>query len=250
MRPGARGVRADQRDRDQRRRGGAGWPPARPATVPEPAERVGVHRRTLTTFVVARTGDIDKLDPQLATAFQTHQTLNLVYSRLVKTSADREIQPDLATKWTTSPDGKTVTFTLRTGVKWQDGSPFTSADVKASIARILDEATGAVARSNLLAIASVDTPDDSRPWYCTCPQPSAALLYSLASVNSSIESAKDIAAGTVGKKPDGTGPFAWKQWDQGQQVVLTANTTTSPARRRSARSSSGSSPTSPRSCRA
>ena len=43
----------------------------------------------LTTFVVARTGDIDKLDPQLATAFQTQQTLNLVYSTLVTTSADR-----------------------------------------------------------------------------------------------------------------------------------------------------------------
>jgi peptide/nickel transport system substrate-binding protein len=51
--------------------------------------------------------------------------------------------------------------------------------------------------------------------------PSTALLYTLTS--SSIESAKDIAAGTVGKKPDGTGPFTWKQWDQGQKVVLTAN---------------------------
>ena len=106
---------------------------------------------------------------------------------------------------------------------WQDGSPFTSADVKASIARILDQATGAVARSNLLAIAGVDTPDDSTV-VLHLSAPSAALLYSLASVNSSIESAKDISAGTVGKKPDGTGPFAWKQWDQGQQVVLTANT--------------------------
>lgn len=176
----------------------------------------------LTNFVVARTGDIDKLDPQLATAFQTQQTLNLVYSTLVTTSPTGQILPDLATKWTTSADGKTVTFTLRSGVKWHDGSPFTAADVKASIARILNEATGAVARSNLLAIARVDTPSDTTV-VLHLSQPSAALLYSLASVNSAIVSAKDIAAGTVGKKPDGTGPFAWKQWDQGQQVILTAN---------------------------
>jgi peptide/nickel transport system substrate-binding protein len=182
----------------------------------------GASSSASSTVVVARTGDIDKLDPQLATAFQTEQTLNLIYSTLVKTSATGEIQPDLATSWTTSPDGKTVTFALRTGVTWQDGSPFTSADVKASIARILDQATGAVARSNLLAIASVDTPDNNTV-VLHLATPSAALLYSLASVNSSIESAKDIAAGTVGKTPDGTGPFAWKQWDQGQQVILTAN---------------------------
>jgi peptide/nickel transport system substrate-binding protein len=174
------------------------------------------------TFVVARTGDIDKLDPQLATAFQTEETLGLIYSTLIKTDGTGQIVGDLATKWDTSADGKTVTFTLRNGVKWQDGSPFTSADVKATLNRILDQATGAVARSNLTAISSVATPDASTV-VLNLSQPSAALLYSLTSVNSSIESAKDIAAGTVGKTPDGTGPFAWKQWDQGQQVVLTAN---------------------------
>jgi peptide/nickel transport system substrate-binding protein len=174
------------------------------------------------TVVVARTGDIDKLDPQLATAFQTEQTLGLIYSTLVTTSSTGEIQPDLATKWDTSADGKTVTFNLRTGVTWQDGSPFSSADVKASIERILNQSTGAVARSNLLAISSVDTPD-ANTVVLHLSTPSAALLYSLASVNSAIESQKDITAGTVGKTPDGTGPFAWKQWDQGQQVILTAN---------------------------
>lgn len=174
------------------------------------------------TFVVARTGDIDKLDPHLATAFQTQQTLGLVYSTLVKTSPTGEIQPDLATKWTTSADGRTVNFTLRSGVAWQDGSPFTSGDVKASIQRILDQKTGAVSRSNLIAIKTVDTPDDATV-VLHLSQPSASLLYSLASVNSSIESAKDISAGTVGKKPNGTGAFAWNGWNPGQQVVLTGN---------------------------
>jgi peptide/nickel transport system substrate-binding protein len=174
------------------------------------------------TFVVARTGDIDKLDPAAATAFQTVETLGLVYSSLLRTDADGKIIPDLATKWQTSADGRTVTFTLRSGVKWQDGSPFSSADVKATINRILDESTGAAARSNLLAIKSVDTPSDTSV-VLHLSQPSTSLLYSLTYVNTSIVSAKDIKAGTVGKQPNGTGPFAWKKWDQGQQVVLTAN---------------------------
>ena len=182
----------------------------------------GASSAPLSTLVVARTGDIDKLDPQLATAFQTVQTLNLVYSTLVKTDANGQIVPDLATKWEYSSDGKTLTFTLRSGVTWHDGSPFTSADVKASIERILNQSTGAVGRSNLLAISTEDAADASTV-VLHLSAPSAALLYSLAAVNTSIESAKDIAAGTVGKTPDGTGPYQWKTWDQGQQVVLAAN---------------------------
>jgi peptide/nickel transport system substrate-binding protein len=188
----------------------------------KPSGSSGSAAAASSTFVVARTGDIDKLDPQLATAFQTIETLGLVYSELVTTDAQGKVVGDLATKWTTSPDGKTVTFTLRNGVTWQDGSKFSSADVKASLARILDEKTGAVARSNLTVISSVDAPDASTV-VLHLSQPSTSLLYSLASVNSAIESAKDIRAGTVGKTPDGTGPFAWKEWKQGQQVTLTAN---------------------------
>jgi len=178
----------------------------------------------ITDFVVARTGDIDKTDPLLATAFQTVQTLGLVYSRLVTTDGDGHIVPDLASKWDVSADGKTITFTLRTDVKWQaDGSAFTSADVKATIARILDEKTAAVGRSNLAMISSVDTPDDATV-VLNLTAPSAALFYALSSVSASIESAKDIAAGTIGKAdPNGTGPYSWKSWTQNQSVVLTSN---------------------------
>jgi peptide/nickel transport system substrate-binding protein len=174
------------------------------------------------TFVVARTGDVDQLDPQKATAFQTVATLGLVYSQLVSLDQNGKVVPDLATKWTTSADGRTVTFTLRSGVTWHDGDPFTAADVKASLARILDEKTAAVARSNLKSITAVDAVGTDQV-KLTLAAPSTALLYSLASVNSAILHAKDITAGTIAKTPDGTGPFSWTKWDQGQQVVLTAN---------------------------
>lgn len=174
------------------------------------------------TFVVARTGDVDQLDPQKATAFQTTETLDLVYSGLVALDQAGKPVPDLATKWETAAGGKSITFTLRTGVTWHNGDPFTAADVKASIARILDEKNAAVARSNLTTITAVDAVGTNQV-KLTLSAPSTALLYSLASLNSAILHDKDIAANTIAKTPNGTGPFVWSKWDQGQQVVLTAN---------------------------
>ncbi|MQA06031.1 MAG: ABC transporter substrate-binding protein [Streptosporangiales bacterium] len=170
-------------------------------------------------FVVARTGDMDKLDPHVATAFQTIDTLGLIYENLVRVDAKGEIAPSLASKWQQSGDGRRLTFTLRDGVTWHDGDPFTSADVKASIDRILDEETGAVARSNLLAVEEVRTPDKNTAVF-ELSEPDAALLYALTSVNAAIVHDEDVEAESVDKEPNGTGPFSWKSRKQGQQVVL------------------------------
>jgi peptide/nickel transport system substrate-binding protein len=54
----------------------------------------------------------------------------LTQARLVRVNrATHQVEPWLAERWTTSPDGRTFTLTLRQGLKWSDGEPFTSADV-------------------------------------------------------------------------------------------------------------------------
>src|SRR5437667_7175243 len=56
---------------------------------------------------------------------------NLVmYRQDVPQASMSSIVPDLATAWQWSEDGTELTFTLRQGVKWHDGKPFTAADVK------------------------------------------------------------------------------------------------------------------------
>ena len=74
--------------------------------------------------------DPDNLNPFIGIQGLDYQIWHLNYDFLVgfdaKTLAPR---PELATKWTVSPDGKTWTFPTRQGVKWQDGVPFTAADV-------------------------------------------------------------------------------------------------------------------------
>ena len=49
---------------------------------------------------------------------------------LLKVDVNYKLKPNLAERFETSPDGETWTFHLRQGVKWNDGQPFTSADVK------------------------------------------------------------------------------------------------------------------------
>ena len=53
------------------------------------------------------------------------------------------IAPDLAERWDVSADGLLYTFRLRQGVRWHDGQPFTTADVKATLDRLLDPSSGA-----------------------------------------------------------------------------------------------------------
>jgi len=112
------------------------------------------------TLVVGRTGDIDNLDPHVATAFQTIDALELIYDSLTELDADLNVQPGLATEWSYNADGTELTMTLREGVTFHDGDELTSADVVASLERILDEETGAVVRSNLLSIDEITAPDD------------------------------------------------------------------------------------------
>lgn len=173
-------------------------------------------------FIVARTADIDGMDPAVATAFQTLQTLGLVYDTLVETNDAGELEPSLATDWQVSGDGKTVTLTLRKGVKFHNGATFTAADAKATLERVLDPKTGSVVASNLANVAAVRAEGDYT-LVIELSRPDTALLNVLASTGTSMLDQKDIASGSVGREVNGTGPFRWGSWQQGEKVTLKAN---------------------------
>src|SRR5256885_9318943 len=67
---------------------------------------------------------------------------NLVmYDQHVAQNSPSSIIPDLATSWSWNEDGTELKFPLRQGVKWHDGKPFTSADVKCTWELLLGTAT-------------------------------------------------------------------------------------------------------------
>ena len=86
------------------------------------------------------------------------------YSTLLKYMGDwkdMRIAPDAAESWSSTPDGLTFTFKLRQNVKFHDGSPMTSADVKATYDRIISPPEGVVSARRALYedISAVETPD-------------------------------------------------------------------------------------------
>lgn len=174
------------------------------------------------TLVIGRTADIDTLDPHKATAFQTVQTLGLVYGTLVELNSKLEIVPGLATSWKFTDGAKTLTLKLRPKVRFQDGTQFTSADVAASLNRILNPATGAVARSNIADIQSISTPGPLTV-VLHLADPDVPILAALADVNTAILSRKDIDSGSFTTHANGTGPFEFASWTPKQSVKLIRN---------------------------
>src|SRR5256714_4380329 len=79
--------------------------------------------------------DVSNLDPMLSSLFVDRNIHYAMYDSLVRVTPKGEIIPWLAEKWETSTDGKTVTFTLRTDVKFHDGTAFDADSVKWNIER-------------------------------------------------------------------------------------------------------------------
>jgi peptide/nickel transport system substrate-binding protein len=82
------------------------------------------------TLVFGAAGDPKLFDPAFASDGETFRVLKQIFEGLVKTKqGSADIEPALATKWESSPDGKEWTFTLRQGVKFSDGTAFDAAAV-------------------------------------------------------------------------------------------------------------------------
>jgi peptide/nickel transport system substrate-binding protein len=174
------------------------------------------------TLVMARSADATGLDPHTQTAFASFRLLELIYEPLVNLDADLNIVPALAESWEFSEDATTLTVNLRSGVTFHDGSDLTSADVKASFERILNEETGAAARANFTSIESIDTPDDLTVVF-NLNTADVPLLAAMASVNAAIVSEEAVASGDFTSGAIGTGPFILDNWTPEETTTLSAN---------------------------
>jgi peptide/nickel transport system substrate-binding protein len=172
-------------------------------------------------LVIGATSDPDTLFPWKATQFQAVHVLEQLYGTLTELDENLEVVPGLAESWEVSEDGTTITMTLRQGVTFADGSAFDSADVKASLDRIRDEATGAVAAASLASVTDVAAPDPATV-VLTLSGPDAGLLAALASVNLAMLPS-DATEQALAETPNGTGPFTLAERNPNESITLHAN---------------------------
>ena len=191
---------------------------AAPAAAQSPSAATSTPSGTL---VVGMTSDVDQMFPWKATQFQAVAVLGNIYGTLTELDQDLNVVPGLAESWESSEDGTTLTLHLRDGVTFQDGAPLTSADVKASLDAILDEATAAVARSTLGSVTAVDAPDPDTV-VLTLSGPDAGILAGLSTVNMAILPAGATEA-ALAEQPNGTGPFAYSSRTPNESISLVAN---------------------------
>ncbi|MET9020194.1 ABC transporter substrate-binding protein [Actinopolymorpha sp. NPDC004070] len=141
-----------------------------------------------------------------------------VYEGLVKLDARGKIVPLLASGWKVSPDRRTYTFTLRKGVTFSDGRPFTAQDAAFSINRVKTGWTTSLK-------AGMDVVQDARAasptsLVVTLKRPSNQWLFAMTTRIGAMFSRTGVSK--LATEPVGTGPYVLDHWDRGDAMVLKA----------------------------
>ncbi len=163
----------------------------------------------------------DLLNPFTFSSSAAGEVLMLIYDNLLVYDAQLKPSAGLATSWTYSPDGKDITYKLRSGVTWHDGQPFTAEDVKFTWDTIAKNNLGEAAQY-LPDLTSVDIVDASTV-VAHFKRPQAfdpALIIPI--VPKHIWGTMNSAAiqKYPNDKPVGTGPYTFGTWKKGQSLEV------------------------------
>ncbi len=173
-------------------------------------------------------------EPDTLNRFSTHileDVQTCIVEGLVTTDEKMQVVPLLATE-VPSPEnggvvlredgGMDVTWKLRPGVKWHDGVPFTSADVKFTVDAIHSPAYNPESTDGFDRIASVDTPDSLTAvvHYKEVYAP-YEIQFIRGALPKHLLDGKEIDAATeYNRNPLGTGPYKVTEWKTGEYILL------------------------------
>jgi len=179
------------------------------------------------TAVIAVVADPGHFNPGITTGSNVHAVADSMFNGLV--ALDRELKPvpDLAASWTISDDSTVFTFSLAPGVRWHDGAPLTSADVKFTFEDVLFKYHARTKASLGAMVGRIETPDDQTVVF-RLKKPYGALLQGLDVTEAPILPKHLFLSGDpnlnpANLKPVGTGPFRFGQYRAGEGVTLVRN---------------------------
>jgi peptide/nickel transport system substrate-binding protein len=151
---------------------------------------------------------------------------NLVlYKQDVAQNSLETIVPELAESWAWSADQKSLIFKLRQGVKWHDGKPFTSADVKCTFEMLMGKSTQKFRKNPRKSwydeVADLTANGDFEVAF-NLKRPQPALLGLLASGYTPVYPCH-VSAADMRTRPVGTGPFKFVEFKANESIKLTRN---------------------------
>jgi peptide/nickel transport system substrate-binding protein len=173
------------------------------------------------TLVFGITADATQMVPWTATAVESTEVLQQLYSTLLDTDANGNLIPGLAGLPTVSDGGDTYTFTLKSGVKFADGAPLTSTDVQYTFDTIMKPSSAATSASYFASVASVAAPNPTTV-VVHMKQPDASFPAGLSTIETAIVPSGATAA-TLQAKPDGSGPYEFVSHVPNESVTLKRN---------------------------
>ena len=149
----------------------------------------------------------------------------VVFDQNVAQNSEASIVPDLATSWTWNEDHSALTFKLRDGVKWHDGKPFTSADVKCTFDLLTNQGKDKLRlnyRESWWVNLKETTVNGASEATLHLKKPQPAVLALLASGDTPVYPCH-VTPAQMRQHPIGTGPFKFVEYKPNQGIKFAKN---------------------------
>jgi len=165
--------------------------------------------------------EVPTLATYLSTSSPVSQGGTRAYAGLLEYNFDLEPLPGVAESWNVSDDGKTVTFKLRNNVKFHDGQPLTSADVKYNILEI-QKNYHPRGPGKFREVHEIETPDELTA-ILRLENPAPYMMTALSSyetplVPKHLFEGTDVSNSEYANAPVGSGPYKFVEWQRGQLI--------------------------------
>lgn len=186
---------------------------------------VGGQALAQSRLVVVSGTDAVTLDAHHITDSPSATVVEHVVETLLEWKPDGSIVPHLAESYSSSADGRVWTIHLRQGISFHDGTPFNAEAVKFNIERIIDPANAVTFAFLVDSITTVEVVDEYTVRFHT-EKPFAPMINHLTHSATGMQSPKairDMGDDDYSQHPVGTGPFVFKSWTAGDEIVLARN---------------------------
>ncbi|MBI2215168.1 MAG: ABC transporter substrate-binding protein [Acidobacteria bacterium] len=121
-------------------------------------ERAGAPNDAGSPLVIAWDNAPANLDPRIGNDISSGRISDLVHAGLIRVLPSGDYEGDLASSWTT-PDDRTIVFTMRDGISFHDGRPVRASDVKFTYDSLMSEGFPSPKKSGYATVAAIEAPD-------------------------------------------------------------------------------------------